>query len=389
MTAFLISAAALTLVAVAFAVWPFLRAQAERRVIAHDAANVAIYEDQLREIEADLASGSLSLEQFEQAKTELERRLLQEVRGEAFNPRPFPRWPALLIAALLPVTAAGLYWKLGNPAALAPAAPVGAAELARVEELLPRIEKHLAEHPDDLTGWKMLGKVYMALERYPDAVRAFAELNRRNPRDAQVLADYADALAMAQGQRLAGKPSALLKEALALDPDNLKALYLSGFAALEANDAQTARRHWQALLALLPPDSQDAQVVRARLAELPPDGATAKPPIALRVKVSLDARLANQVRPEQTVFVFARAPAGPPMPLAIARLAVKDLPAEVVLDATAMLPGGDIEAPSKVVVGARVSKSGDALPRAGDLEGFSPPVRPEGEARVIIDTVRR
>jgi len=377
MTAFLPLAGAMTLVAVALVALPLLRQRKRDLVLPHDAANVAIYQDQLAELQADLDNGTLSREQFEQTRTELERRLLQDVApAGAAAAAQGARWPGFVVAALVPLTAAALYWQLGNPAAMN--APVVSGDpMQQVTDMLPKLERHLAEQPNDATGWKMLGKAYMALERYPDAARAFDKLALLAPDDAQVLADYADALAMAQGQTLKGKPSQLLSAALKLDPDNAKALYLSGFAAAEGGDAKQAARHWNKLLQLLPPDSDDAGAVRQHLAELGQPATAATPTTgSISGTVRLNPDLKSKVQPGDTLFVFARAAQGPRMPLAILKLQAKDLPVDFSLDdSMAMSPQMKLSGFAEVVIGARISRSGNAAPQPGDLEGTSAPVK--------------
>ncbi|MEO1767169.1 c-type cytochrome biogenesis protein CcmI [Thiobacter aerophilum] len=394
MSAFVVAAATLTLAAVLFVVLPLARGRSRPMVRPHDGVNVAVYQDQLAELQADLDAGTLSQSQFEAAKHELERRLLQDVAGAQPAPRaPIARWPALLVAVAIPLLAAVLYWQLGNPAAITAPRLAGLSPEQQVETLLPALEKHLAEKPDDATGWRMLGKAYMALERFPEAAAALDHAARLLPQDAQVLADYADALAMAQGQRLAGKPAELIARALNLDPDNGKALYLAGYAALEAGDRKTAARHWTRLLARLPADSEDASLVRRNLAELGvPEQETPSPgPVSISGTVRLADALRGKVAPEDTVFVFARAARGPRMPLAVLRLSARDLPARFNLDDTlAMAPQMKLSQFDQVIIGARVSKSGSATPQAGDLEGSTAPVKPGAkDVTLVIDRVVR
>ena len=387
MTTFLLAAGLLALLAVLFVLLPLLRRH-PTVALPHDAANVAIYQDQLQELEADREAGTLSQAAYEAARRELERRLLQDVTGEGKPAAPFPRWPAVILALFLPLAAAVLYWQLGEPAAITAPRLAGLTPTQQVEALVPALKKHVEEAPEDATGWRMLAKAYMALERYPEAAAAMERAAKLLPEDAQVLADYADALAMAQGQRLAGRPQAVIARALELDPDNGKALYLAGHAALEAGDREAAARHWKRLLARLPADSEDAAIVRQQLEEIgasPEAGQKA----AISGTVRLDESLKAQVGPEDTVFVFARAVNGPRMPLAILRLKARDLPASFRLDdSQAMSPSMPLSGATQVVVGARISKSGNATPQPGDLEGVSAPVRPgAGEVTVVIDRV--
>lgn len=385
MTTFLILAAGMALLAVLFVVLPLLRRRDTAVVLAHDSANVSIYQDQVAELNADLANGTLSQEQFELARSELERRLLQDVQATPSStpasPTHSPRWIGYVAALAVPLIAAGLYWKLGTPAALDIPTDPAQAQMHQVASLLPKLEKHLIDEPNDAKGWGMLGQAYMAMERYPDAVRALDKLVQLMPTDAQALADFADALAMAQGQKLEGKPTQVLAAALKLDPNNAKALYLSGFAAIAANQPKEAAKHWNKLLAQLPPDSEDAQAVRQRITEIGqqadrPQAAPASASASISGSVKLSAELKSKVQPDDTLFVFARAAQGPRMPLAILRLQAKDLPANFTLDdSMAMSPQMKLSNFPEVVVGARISKSGNAMPQSGDLEGATQAVK--------------
>ncbi|MBT9613314.1 MAG: c-type cytochrome biogenesis protein CcmI [Burkholderiales bacterium] len=367
---------------------------------AQDAANVAIYTDQQAELDTDLINGLLSQAQFDLAKHELERRLLQDARPTAESAASITtvRWPAIVTALMVPLLALGLYLKIGNLSALDPAAlnPPAAdpmiSQLHQVEALLPKLEQRLQAQPNDPTGWDMLGKSYMALERYPEAAKAYAMLAELQPREAQVFADYADAQAMAQGQTLAGKPTELIAQALKLDPTNGKALYLAGFAAQEAGNPKLAIAHWEKLIAQLPPDSEGATVLRQNLAELKQkigSPASGQASASVSGQVRLAAILKDKPSPQDTLFVFARAVEGPKMPLAMLRVQVKDLPLNFKLDdSMAMSPQMKLSNFPEVVIVARISKSGGAVPQPGDLEGMSAPVK-LGAKNIAVEISRK
>ncbi len=385
MTTFIALSALMALCAAFIIALPLLRGPRGRQAAApaQDAANVAIYTGQQAELETDLALGTLSQAQFDLAKHELERRLLQDVQptsAPAASVQP-ARWPGIVVALMVPLLAIGLYLKIGSPNALDPAAlnpPAADAmitQLQQVETLLPKLEQRLQAQPNDPAGWDMLGKSYMALERYPEAAKAYAKLAELQPREAQVFADYADAQAMAQGQTLTGKPSELIAQALKLDPANEKALYLAGYAAQEAGNRKAAMAHWEKLLAQLPPESEGAAVLRQNLAGLRQQTA-GQAGASVSGQVRLAATLQGKAAPQDTLFVFARAAEGPKMPLAMLRAQVKDLPLNFTLDdSMAMSPQMKLSHFSEVVIVARVSKSGAAVPQPGDLEGASKPVK--------------
>ena len=322
----------------------------------------------------------------------------------AWLTRPLWRMPgskSLLVAIAgfaLIISVAGYAW-LGTPQALnaelrAPPPPVTAAQ---VEAMVQGLAARLKERPDDSDGWVMLGRSYAALDRHPEAVPAFQRALALRPRDAGLMADYADALAMAGGGTLAGEPTRVIEQALAIEPAHPKLLALAGTAAFSRKDFAGALRHWEKLAQVAPDSEYMAQLqsgidaARQRLAG--PAAAAASAPTAspaapiasvpataaasVSGEVRLAPALAAKAAPEDTVFIFARAAEGSRMPLAILRKQVKDLPVRFTLDdSLAMSPAAKLSSAARVVVGARISKSGDAMPRAGDLQGLSAPLAP-------------
>ncbi len=407
MTMLYLIGAVMALIAMLFIALPLLRRTRKPGVAPEqDAANVAIYTDQLAELEDDLSNRLLSQTQFDLAKPELERRLLQDVpAGVTQAPaQQSARWFGVLLSLLIPLIAIGLYFQLGTPEALNAPAPVDqtvSAQEQEIEAILPRLVQHLREQPGDIAGWKNLGRALLALQRFDEAAQAYEKITLITPKSAQAFADYADALGMAQGQKLAGKPTQVIAQALKLDPKNPKARYLSGFASIEAGNVKEAIMHWEKLLAELPPEQRGVDTLREKIAELKQKaglpsattGAEAKSTTVASATISgqaqLNAALKNQASPEDTVFVFARAVDGPKMPLALLRVKVKDLPVDFKLDdSMAMSPQMKLSNFPNVVIVARVSKSGTAIPQSGDLEGVSAPVK-LGTHNVKIEITRK
>jgi len=390
-TAFWVIAVLLAVGALAFVLPPLLGRRRTAPGATNDATNVAIYRDQLRELEADLAAGTLARDQHEEARRELEARLLDDVRGSGPGPRAAKpgRLAAIAAGIAIPLVSILLYLAVGTPQALLPQ-PAGddghGITLQQIEGLVERLAARMTESPDDVTGWAMLGRSYAVLDRYPEAVSAYANAVKRSPPDAQLLADYADALAMAQGRRLQGEPERIIAQALKVDPRNAKALALAGTAAFESHDFNGAIAHWRKILEVVPPDSDmaesirdsiaDAQALAGGTAKAQPVPGPAAAPGAVSGTVQLAPALAARVAPADTVFVFARAADGPRMPLAVMRKQVRELPVAFTLDDTmAMAPGTKLSDHPRVVVGARISKSGSPTPQTGDLEGLSAPVK--------------
>ena len=214
MTAFLIAAALLTLGGLLFVLWPLLRPASRARTTAQ-AASLSIYRDQFAELERDLKLGTLDSAQYDNARAELERRLLDEVAAQAPDAGAARRTGcglAVLIAVVMPVCAGLLYWHLGRPSGIgAPKHTVAdASNITRAdfEAMTSKLAQRMAANPDDPVGWLMLGRAYKALERYPEAAQALQEADRRKPNEPEILAEYAEALALQRGRDLDGEPDA-------------------------------------------------------------------------------------------------------------------------------------------------------------------------------------
>jgi cytochrome c-type biogenesis protein CcmH len=246
------------------------------------AANIAIYHDQLAELKADLDGGELDAAQYQEARREIEKRLSEDVPAAQSAPaaalggsgRPL----AWALAAILPVTALGLYLVLGNPAAL----EAGRHDSAKtdgmdMDGMIAALENKLKNNPDNLEGWLMLARSLSALERHREAARAWARATALQPDNARLLADYAEALALAQGGGLHGEPQTLIEKALALDEKNPKALELAGVAAWQREDWAHAAAYWRRLLKVLPADDAFAREISAALAEAESKSGSDKP----------------------------------------------------------------------------------------------------------------
>jgi cytochrome c-type biogenesis protein CcmH len=360
--------------------------------VSSNALNVAVYRDQLRELENDLQAGTLAQADYDRSRLELEKRLLEDV-PEAAPPSGSRarRGAGISLAAVIPVFALALYIAVGNPSAMDPrnqaAQGLGEAEIAAMVE---RLAERMRENPDDAEGWKMLGKSYQVLGRFPEAASAYGRAVEREPRNAQLLADLADVLAMAQGQSMQGEPEQLVLRALQLEPGNLKALALAGTAAYERQDFSGAAHLWENMLAHVPAGSEDARAIRENVAEARKLAGPPTSPDARRLTgtVRLAPQIAAKADPDDTVFIFARAATGPQMPLAVVRKKVRDLPLAFALDdSMAMTPAMKLSAHPEVVLGARVSKSGKAAPQPGDLQGLSVAVANDAKGvSLLIDS---
>lgn len=401
--------------ALLFVVPPLLQRSRAGQAVLRGAVNVNVYRDQLRELESDLQAGTLSRDRYEEARRELERRLLDdtnEAEAAAAGAPRHGRLTAVVVGLAVPLVAVGLYIMVGNPAGLAPErAAEGTAphslDAQQVLAMVERLAARLKDNPDDAEGWVMLARSYNALGRFREAATAYASASALVPGSAQLLADYADTLAMAQGRRLQGEPEYLLQRALQIDPDNRKALALAGTVAFEKKDYTGAAAQWEKILRLVPPESDIARSVESSIAEArslaqgtnaasgPAAADAQRSAAAAGAKVSgvvqLAPAVASNVAPTDTVFIFARAVNGPRMPLAIIRKQAADLPASFVLDDTmAMTPEAKLSSFEQVVIGARVSRTANATAQSGDVQGTSNPVKVGSSGiAVVIDSVVR
>ncbi|HET9821904.1 MAG TPA: c-type cytochrome biogenesis protein CcmI [Burkholderiaceae bacterium] len=365
-------------------------------------AALAVHRDHWVEVERDVAADRLSGDVLAAARQEIERRAREEALGPGMiaTPSQTPPWRlAFALGVVLPVASVALYLALGHPASIARgdaavdahrAGPDQAA--ARVARLLERVKAK----PDDVDGWTLLGRAYVAVQRYRDAVLALRRAVDLAPDNAHLIADLADVTAMLQGRRFAGEPVRLIQRALDADPQHVKSLALAGSAAFEAQDYAAARGYWQRALARLPADAPAAHSLRGSLAEAAklsgdPSAPATEAGSAARIagEVVLSPALRQQLSGAATLFVFARAAEGPRQPLAILRRSAA-LPASFTLDdSMAMSPQLRLSTFPRVVVGARLSRSGNATPQPGDLVGQSEPVAPGTTGlRILIDRVQ-
>ncbi len=385
MTGFVVAAALLVLAALWFVLPPLLRRQHQHDDV-EAALRLPVYRQQLAELVAERSAGSLSEQQYQEAKRELERRVLDEYQPQKVTQIqvvPARRsWllPAIVGTLMIAVVIA-MYAVLGAPALLTKPAP-GDLRLDNITEqqfsvMAQRIAQHLKRNPNDLRGWAMLGRSYQMLGRLTDAAQAYGRAAIIAPDNAEVLAEYAGALALSKNNSFAGEPSQLLAQALKLNPDSPRALMLSGAAAFQRSDYQSAIGLWQQLQKVMPKDAEYAQqvadgIAQARAALGQAASAPAAAGAGVSGTVSLSAALQSKAAPSDTLFIFARAVDGPKMPLAVVRKTAKDLPLRFALDDTlAMSPATKLSAFSRVTVEARISKSGSATAQSGDLAGSS------------------
>jgi cytochrome c-type biogenesis protein CcmH len=381
---------------------------------------LSVYRQQFTELEQDRNAGMLNEEQYQEARRELERRLLEETEGTVKAPIPSSQSQSQLVpltlAVVIPLASMVLYLKLGTPAAITHPSVSALSQpersddrhqtVAGLDSLAERLKQKLEQDPTDGGGWALLARSYVELARHAEAAPIYEKAVTLLPDDAQLLADYADALGVLHDRKLAGKPELLIRRALEIDPRNVKALMLAGTVAFDRKDYAQAVTYWERARAGLSADAEPevtqeliAGIVEARsllgaeqqrvspatVATVPPD--MSRKADAITGKVRLATNLVGNGSSTDTLFVFARAVEGPPMPVAIVRATKSDLPFTFRLDdSNSPMPARKLSEAGTVVVVARLSKSGDAMPKSGDLEGISLPVKPGSSGiTVVID----
>jgi cytochrome c-type biogenesis protein CcmH len=399
--------------ALMFVLPPLVRRNAAAR---EGPSPLAVYREQRAQSEAELAQGLITPAQHAQVVDELQVRVIDEVAdtaGPATPPglRGTSLASVLAVALLVPAGALALYGLLGQPAALvppsakAPAAGDAPHAMSRedMEAMVETLAEKLKKNPNDADGWHMLARSYVSFGRLPEAAQAYDHASKLAPNDPQVLADYADTLAMVNGRSLEGPPMQLVNAALKIAPNHAKSLALAGTAAFNRGDFEGAAAYWQKLLATLPPGSEQARGVATNIAQAQAEAQKGPAPVAaasvaantangaIAGTVTIADALKTQVASGSVLFVYARAVHGPRMPIAILRLSAGQLPSSFKLDdSLAMSPQFKLSGQTEVALVARVSRTGNAMEQPGDLLGTVTPVKvgSQGVSLVIGEVVR-
>lgn len=393
MIEFWLAVGLLLLLGTAFLLIPLLRGRRAQAEEDRTALNVALYQERLAELTAQRTAGTLSSAQFEAGQAEAARELLADTEGTGGTiSRRLGRALPLVVALALPVLAFGLYWHWGASQEL-----MALQRQPSIEQMTERLEQAVKDNPQAAEAWYYLGRIYMGNGDAARSAMAFEHAARAADRAPELLGLWAQALYFAAGKQWSPQIQAITDEALQADPNEATSLGLLGIAAFEEKRFADAIRFWQRLAAQLPADdpvrdSIQAGIERAR-EQLQADGRELPESVAvqsaaqIRVAVDLAAEVKAQVQPGDSVFVFARAVSGPPMPLAVKRLTVAELPATVILsDSDAMMEQMKLSGFAQIELLARVSRTGVAT--AGEWIGRSQPLASNSTElqQLLIDT---
>ncbi|NBA93886.1 c-type cytochrome biogenesis protein CcmI [Pseudomonas sp. R5(2019)] len=394
---FWLAAGLLLLVALSFLLIPVLRGRRAQLEADRTALNVALYQERVAELAEEREEGVLSDAQLESGRAEAARELLadtegaQEVRVSRLG-KPLP----ILAAVLVPVLGLGLYLHFGASDKVELSREFAQAPTS-MQDMTQRLERAVAAQPDSPEGLYFLGRTYMTQNRPADAAKLFERTIALAGRQPELLGQWAQARYFANGKRWSDELQALTDEALKADPKEVTSLGLLGIAAFESERYQDAIDNWTRLLELLPANDTSRSALEGGIKrasdKLLASGGSVKAAPALasearmKVRVELAASLKARVKADDSVFIFARASSGPPMPLAVKRVTVADLPIEVELsDSDAMMPQLKLSKFPEVQLVARVSRAGQ--PTKGEWIGRSQPLASSTTAlqHVVIDT---
>ncbi len=420
---FFLSVAALVCVAIAFVVPVILRESTGGMRIGRRQKNIEIARQRLDELKRRETDDDSNIEDAESIRKEIERDLLDDVEGVEESVEGDERrsvrvrqWTAVCASVLIPVSAGLLYLVIGEPTVIRDPAIVNTPEPVQAvdgeqsdlqingesisfEQMTQRVLTHLADNPQDVEGWATLAQLFVAQQQFGEAASAYRKIRELSGDSADLLVREADALAMANDGILTGEPETLIMTALELDPNHGSGLWLAGIAAAARGDFQASLQHWRKAESVISTEEFLLEIRRliasaeAELVSIEQSASTenADPEShSVRVSVSAEASVLQESDAEDTLYVFARASEGPPMPLAVVRSQVKDLPLVVDLDdSLAMMENLKLSSFEEVVIVARITKSGAPVATSGDFFGEVGPVRPKDKPEVSVNISER
>ncbi|MEW8505174.1 MAG: c-type cytochrome biogenesis protein CcmI [Candidatus Thiodiazotropha sp.] len=428
MTLFWMIIAGFSLLAMAFVALPLMRKQIANSITS-DELNLAVFKQQLAELDSDLETGILDQARYDAARRDLEKELLTDISEEPQQPKSKAVGQAMALSAFaVPVAALVMYQLIGSPEIIqrlasqpatmptaesqSPTHAPNMQNMPPMDELVKRLAAKMEEEPDNQEGWIMLGRSYMALNDQSAAIHAFERAMEISDENIGLLLPYAEAVASMNGNDFTGRAAPMVEKAFELEPNNPNVLWIAGILAYQRTNYQEAVDHWSLLRGMLKPQSAELESVNSALDDaraqlgLPPEEpalpsiAQPKAPVtekvaadqgkSLKVEISLSPKMEQKAKPDDLLFIYARAVSGPPMPVAAVRKKVRDLPLSISLDdSMAMMPQMKLSQFSQVSVGARISLSGSPTAQSGDLEGEISAVSP-GQTeivKVVIDSV--
>lgn len=386
---FWIVVAGLLVLALLILIVPILRSPVTSNATDRQQQNIQIAREKKTLLDKQFEQSELNQGEYDDALQDLQTSLALDLEREETSTEQQPgKWVVWFLAALIPVVSIGLYLKFGeyrvieNPVLAEVEKTTQTANQAdhqdmSIEAMLERVRQRLRDNPEDAQGWFILGRTLMSMKQIGEAVTAFQRTYDLVGEDPSIMFTLADALALQNKGSMAGEPTQLVKRGLELAPQDPTGMWLAGLAAEQRKEYKVAHKYWSDMLPLIADDTESSAeihrllvVLEKRDSTIQSVATTAAMPTAasISLKVDLDASLRDQAAPGDSVFVYAKAMQGPPMPLAVKRMTVSDLPASVSLsDSDAMMPTMKLSSFKQVIIGARISKSGNPVAQPGDL----------------------
>ncbi len=415
---------------------PIFSRRAERAVD-QNTLNIQLYKNKLQELVRDLENNAIDKQQYIAAEAELKQQLLEDTgedtakddnesapRQAAAGDNTRPYRLALAVVLFIPALSFALYLLFGQPDSLRKSVfhPQTGSQarndtgrsatrdkpkppsVESVRKMIKLIRKKLKQDPENPTAWIMLARAYTYIREFGPAADTYQMAMKYNKNNPGLLANYADVLASAHGGKIAGKSLELVLQALKLKPDHPKALNLAGTAYFQAKDYKKALHYWEKLYNLLPAGSPYASAIRASINDARKQlgmqpiaarkndtkGKTQAKKFTISGKVSLDDRLKQKLTGKETVYIIAKAVSGPPMPIAVLKKTVAELPLDFTLDDShAMSPNFRLSMHKRVVVFARIVKHAGVRRQPGDIES-SPVTVSRGSKKItlLIDRIQ-
>jgi len=374
--------------------------------------NRAVFEKKLQELESDLTNDLIEQQQYNIAKSDLERSLIDDLENHkevVFNQsnKTLP----IIVILVLPALSVFAYLKINNGLVSLDQefekqmALQQQGQMPDVEAMIINLEARLKQNPHDLEGWRMLGRSYLVLKRFNDAVKAYAKANEiTNGANPDILISYGEARGLSAGNSFDESSMLLFTKALKIDPNNERGLWYAGLAAYQLKNYKGSVEYLEKLLAQVPSDQKDVRTALVKYLndakkkagiEIVEDSITTNDSTTvtqvgdnqskITVNVMMSSELQNTSVNTDTLFIYARAMKGPKMPLALVKITAGDLPTTVTLDdSVSMMPSTPLSSMEEVEVIARISKSGQAVKQSGDLFGSVQSVKTDHSETVDV-----
>ena len=333
-------------------------------------SNIDIAKQRKLELQRDLDQDLIDREQFELALDEISTTLAVELEQQSIKTSNSENntLSMLAIVVLLPIFSIGVYQSLSTYAPTSIATPIVDSKPLTLEQSVEKLKQHLADEPNDAKVWTMLGLSYFELDKVKESLEAYEKAYQLTPNNSKLLVEYASTLISVNDNQFSDRPVALIKQALEIDANAPDALYLAGMFAISMQDFTLAKGLWNKALSVLPEGGEDYQSLLGLLDELR-RAESGQVSNTVTVNVLLSDQILATRSAEDYLMIYVKAAKGRPMPIAIQKLKLKDFNGQIVLsDMNSVMPTKLLSEHDKVLVVARLSRTGGAMKQADDIQ---------------------